>query len=454
MGEVVADLDALLARLGADAAALARLPLIQLDGPRAAAARKALRLVADQVQVASAALLTAVDADGRWATGGRDRTLPGWVARQEGIGYGEARRELSLGRAMAELPRARAAVLTGGITRGHADVLAEVAMSSPARRAAVAGPLTDRNEESLVEQARRLPVDEFRKAAKRWAIAVDAQAAEREHAQAVLRESLVLSRRRDGVAFTGFLTHENGELLTTAIRAVAGVPAKVDDRPLEQRQAAALVGVARLVLDNGTSAAGAQIRPHLNVHVSYETFERLVTKAADAAATESGDSRSEGGDDGDSHRATGSVSDRSGPSGAVAALLAPAELATGEPIPASVLARIACDSEVTRIVFGPEGQVLDVGRAERTYSKQLRRAVIARDRHCQFPDCTAPPTLGEVHHIQWWAREGPTSVENGVLLCWHHHDQVHARGLWILRRPHGFDFFQSDGTPVCATRAA
>lgn len=61
----------------------------------------------------------------------------------------------------------------------------------------------------------------------------------------------------------------------------------------------------------------------------------------------------------------------------------PAELESGEPIPPSVLARLACDSEISRVVFGPEGQVLDVGRAERTYSRQLRRAIIA-------PTATAP----------------------------------------------------------------
>ena len=38
---------------------------------------------------------------------------------------------------------------------------------------------------------------------------------------------------------------------------------------------------------------------------------------------------------------------------------------TGHPIPRTVLDRIACDSEVTRIVFGPDSEVLDVGRTHR-----------------------------------------------------------------------------------------
>ena len=412
-------LDALLARLSADAATLARLPLRDLDGVRASAARRVLRQVSDHMQVATSSLLAAVEADGRWAAGGTDRTLPGWVARREGIAYGAARRELALGRALTDLPSARDAVLDGAITAGHADVLADVALGSPARQAALAGDLADRNEEFLVGEARRLPVDEFRKVMRRWAVAVDDETAEREHTAAVARESLAFARRRDGVAFTGFLTHEHGELLTAAVRAVAGVPAKDDERSLEQRQAAALTGVARLVLDKGLSARGAQIRPHLNVLVPYETLERLATGGG-----------------------------RPGPAGTDEPLLAPAELASGEPLPRSVLARIACDSEVTRIVLGPESEVLDVGRAERTYTRQLRRAVVARDKHCQFPGCSAPPSLGEVHHITWWARQGATSVANGVLLCWHHHEVVHGRDLAIRRRAGGHEFTYRDGTPV------
>lgn len=63
-GGVTHGLDALLARLSADAATLAALPLRDLDGVAAAAARRVLRLVGDQVQVAAASLLAAVEADG------------------------------------------------------------------------------------------------------------------------------------------------------------------------------------------------------------------------------------------------------------------------------------------------------------------------------------------------------------------------------------------------------
>lgn len=425
-GEAAGGLDVLLARLSDDAASLTRLPLRELDGPAAAAARRVLRLVGDQVQVASATLLAAVEADGRWAAGGADRTVAGWAARREGVAFGAARRELTLGRALADLPVAREAVVSGQITAGHADAIAEVGTSSAQRRAALTGPEADRNEAFLVEQARLLPVDEFRKVARRWAVAVDGAAAEREHTDAVLRESLVLARRRDGLALSGFLTHEHGAVLETALRSVAGVPSRDDERTPDQRRAAALTDLSRLVLDRGLSGQGAQVRPHLSVLVPFETLTRLADDAA-----------------GDAADAPDSADD-SRPS----RLLPPAELESGEPLPASVLARIACDSEITRVVFGPTGQVLDVGQTERTYSKELRRAVIVRDRHCRYPTCTAPPPLGEVHHIRWFCRGGVTSVENGILLCWYHHELVHRLDLRIARVDHGFVFTRPDGSVV------
>ncbi len=108
------------------------------------------------------------------------------------------------------------------------------------------------------------------------------------------------------------------------------------------------------------------------------------------------------------------------------------------PIPVSVLARLACDSEISRIVFGPDSQVINVGRAERIFSGPRRRAIIARDQTCRYPGCNAPPSLGELHHLDWWARDGgETDINAGILLCWHHHDLVHRLRIEIRRSPTG-----------------
>jgi hypothetical protein len=333
-------------------------------------------------------------------------------------------------------------VEAGTLTLEHAQVLARVAPTSPARQAALASDHPDLNEAHLVAKASTQSPDEFARTVRRWAATVDAAAMDAEHDAATAREHLTLTRRSDGVALTGFLTHEHGETLALALRAVGGVPAATDTRSRDQRQGAALADTARLVLDRGLAGTGQSVRPHLSVLVSWETLQREVTRAADhdrAAHDRSAHP------DADPNAATTWL-----PQDWPASLVPPAETTGGTLIPRTVLDRLACDSEITRIVFGPTGDVLDLGRAQRTYTGQQRRAIIARDTSCRYPGCGAPVTLGEVHHVIPWACGGHTSISNGILLCWHHHDLIHRQGIRIARdKARGrWTFTRSDGTVI------
>ena len=96
-------------------------------------------------------------------------------------------------------------------------------------------------------------------------------------------------------------------------------------------------------------------------------------------------------------------------------------------LPASVAQRLACDCEVWRVVLDPAtGLPLEVGRAHRIVPHWMRKALIARDRGCRWPGCTAPASWCEVHHLRaWYYSGGLTNVDNGVLLCRWHHGKVH-----------------------------
>ena len=88
--------------------------------------------------------------------------------------------------------------------------------------------------------------------------------------------------------------------------------------------------------------------------------------------------------------------------------------------------------------FNTPSQPLDLGRTTRTIPPRLRTAVIQRDQHCQFPGCTQPPSVCEVHHLIPWARGGPTSLANLRLFCrFHHLIAIHRWGWKITCHPDG-----------------
>ena len=82
--------------------------------------------------------------------------------------------------------------------------------------------------------------------------------------------------------------------------------------------------------------------------------------------------------------------------------------------------------------FSTPSQPLDLGRTTRTIPPHLRTAVIQRDQHCQFPGCTQPPSVCDVHHLIPWAKGGPTSLANLRLLCRFHHLVVIHRWRWTI----------------------
>jgi hypothetical protein len=83
-------------------------------------------------------------------------------------------------------------------------------------------------------------------------------------------------------------------------------------------------------------------------------------------------------------------------------------------------------------VLGSHGEVLDVGRTQRLVTPAIWKALALRDRHCRFPGCRRMPLACDAHHLQHWADDGPTSLDNLVLLCRGHHTLIHA-SPWYVR---------------------
>jgi hypothetical protein len=69
-----------------------------------------------------------------------------------------------------------------------------------------------------------------------------------------------------------------------------------------------------------------------------------------------------------------------------------AEMGFGAVVSAARARWLSCDGTISRIMMGPDGEILDHGRSKRVVPRGPRRAVEIRDRHCFFAGCEAPPT--------------------------------------------------------------
>lgn len=102
-------------------------------------------------------------------------------------------------------------------------------------------------------------------------------------------------------------------------------------------------------------------------------------------------------------------------------------------IGANTARRLACDASIVNLI-SDKGEPLSIGRKSRVHTPAIRRAVLARDSHCQFNGCDCTRHL-HLHHIVHWADGGETSVENTLAICPYHHRLVHEHGYSITRVP-------------------
>lgn len=311
------------------------------------------------------------------------------------VGVGRARLALHLG--LANRPLVGAAFNAGDIGFEAASVVCSAIDALPA---GVPTAMNTQIEELLVDIAR----DEGTKAVVQRSMQIaerfDPDGFERQEADARSRRWLQLIRQHDGsVKMRGCLDKESAALALAVLEplaapcpAIDGVP---DTRVPERRNADALMQLCQLATPALPQVRGE--RPHMFVTTTLESLQRKVGSP-------------------------------------------PGSLEGGYLISKTAIRRIACDANIIPVVLGSAGQPLDIGRATRIVPQGLRRALILRDEGCAFPGCHRPPSWADAHHIDHWADGGPTSLDNTVLLCGHHHDRVHKDG-WTIKIIDGRPWF-------------
>jgi hypothetical protein len=292
---------------------------------------------------------------------------------------------VNVGEQLPRLPQCERALVEGEIGFAHLSVIARTA-SALSEKAP-----DDFNEADVLAKARESSAGRLWHYCMRLRHALDPEGVERDQRIAVEERRLQFSVWEDGsVLISGQLDPIGGAALRTAIEPLAQPMGEGDDRPLDRRQGDALVELSLHSLDAGLVPQHASQRPHLQVTTSLETLKGL----------------------------TGSPA---------------ADMEFSTPVSSVTVQRLACDSSIARVVFGPGSVVVDVGRAVRVVSGAARRALNARDQHCQWPGCERTAFWSAAHHLVHWVQGGATDLSNLILLCHRHHWMVHEGG-WKLAR--------------------
>ncbi|MFK7889264.1 MAG: DUF222 domain-containing protein, partial [Granulosicoccus sp.] len=108
-----------------------------------------------------------------------------------------------------------------------------------------------------------------------------------------------------------------------------------------------------------------------------------------------------------------------------------AHIEDGPAIAASTARRLVDDCSVLAVVE-ENGEPLSIGRKSRKWPQAISRAILLRDKCCQFPGCSSTRHL-QLHHMKHWADGGETSLTNGVAMCGFHHRLVHEREYRVER---------------------
>ncbi len=122
----------------------------------------------------------------------------------------------------------------------------------------------------------------------------------------------------------------------------------------------------------------------------------------------------------------------------IGAGLVPGDDLTGDRITAAQARRLACTASILPAVLGGDSLPLDLGRTRRLFSPAQRKALLVRDQTCRTEGCDIPGVWCEAHHRRDpWSEGGRTDLDEGELLCGHHHHRAHDPRHRTERLPNG-----------------
>jgi len=301
----------------------------------------------------------------------REQTTIDWLRHNCRLTHNVAADRVRIGEKLPQMPRSEDALYNGELGIQHLAVMA--------RTAVAVGDGFD--ESKLLGLAKKLSPGRFYHESLHYRPSLRPQEVAEEQADLVENRRLSMSTAEDGcLVLNGVLDPVGGAAVRTTLERLAKPMGKHDHRDREKRLGDAIVELA---------THGGKVKVQMQVTSSIETLLGLL--GAPGAETE-----------------------------------------FSLPVSSKTVERWACDSSLTRVLL-QDSVVIDVGRAQRVIAGPKRRALVARDQHCQWPGCERPASWCDGHHIVHWINGGGLELENMVLLCGRHHWMVHEGGWQIVK---------------------
>jgi hypothetical protein len=333
------------------------------------------------------------------------KTMQSWLRGHGRLSSGAASRVVQCGRSLEHLPAVAAAFADGDVTGEQVAAIAPIAAPERVAAAVEQGVALGEVDEALALAASTQPFDTVRGVVGRYLAGLDPDGPEPDPTEG---RRLSFVKHADGaIGFRGELDAVGGEKLQTAIESIvqANRP-KGDARTRAQQNADALVQLCDNQLAAGNLPTMRTTKPQVIVALDVED---LIDPATGHGAAQTG---------------------------------------FGAAVSAARARWLACDGSISRILMGPDGVPLDLGRDHRVVTPGLRKAVVRRDQNCVFAGCGAPHWWCDVHHLVHWLFGGETNLHNSGLLCERHHTKVH-HGFRIERDPSGrWRTYRPDGSEI------
>jgi hypothetical protein len=304
-----------------------------------------------------------------------------WLTAECRMPAGQARKQVTRSRHLRQLKECDGAWRNGDIGAAQVDAICRK-HKRPTRCT------LERDESMLVGQARTLRFSDFIRLMEYWGQHADPDGSESEAEARRSRRDVYLARSLDGM-YLGQMTLDpiGGEIIFDELdrlereqfdqdwkeaRARLGFDPTVGDllRTPGQRRADALQEMA--VRSKAVPAGAPRPGPLFSVLVGYETLHGPIC-----------------------------------------------QLARGTVISPGSLVRWLDEAYIERAVFDPPNRV-EVSATARFFTGATRRALELRDQMCTHPYCERPAKDCEADHILPFAAGGPTTQENGRVLCSYH----------------------------------